>query len=186
MKELKATTRQILEKAEHYEWSLQGFGMLSLYLTKETRLNVWSNSYTAPNVSDIHDHPWNFRSTIVAGELRNYRFKPVENGASQFLTRRTLYSSGGCVMSEPSETRLYECAREVYFEGDDYYQCVSEIHRSEPRDGTVTVITCALLDDPDHTNVFWRPGKEWVSAEPRPATPEEVKAISKNALRLWF
>lgn len=186
MKELKATIKQILEKAEHYEWSLQGFGMLRLYLTKETRLHVWSDSHTVPNVSDIHDHPWNFRSTVVAGELRNYRFTPVERGASRFLTRRILCGPGGCVMGEPAYVNLYEGVREIYFEGDDYYQGASEIHRSEPIDGTVTIITRAFLDDSDHANVFWRPGEEWVSAEPRPATPEEIKAITGNALRMWF
>lgn len=192
MKELKTSIKQILEKAQHYEWSLQGFGMLRLYLTKETRLHVWSDTFAVPNVSDIHDHPWHFKSTVIAGSIRNTRFLPIiANDVSlppsqRYLTRRILCGNGGCVMGEVSEVGLWTPGEEVYGEGFSYSQSASEIHRSEPADGTVTIITRTFLDDPDHANVFWRQGEEWVSAEPRPATPEEVKAITGNALRIWF
>lgn len=56
------------------DWSTQGLGMLRLYLSREVRLHVWHSAFRVPSVSDIHDHPWDFRSDIVCGSVRNVRY----------------------------------------------------------------------------------------------------------------
>ena len=60
-------------------WTVQGFGFLRTYFgppnaPKMYRLNLWDHHFTVPNVSTIHDHPWDFTSVIVAGEFANQRY----------------------------------------------------------------------------------------------------------------
>jgi hypothetical protein len=49
----KALVKNILEKATSYKWSLQGFGMLRLYLSKDVRMHVWHPDFAVKKVS--HD-----------------------------------------------------------------------------------------------------------------------------------
>ncbi len=62
-------------RPEAFEWSLQGFGMLRLYLSKEVRLHVWDDRYAVKNVTTIHTHPWHFRSTVLFGELTDVLYQ---------------------------------------------------------------------------------------------------------------
>lgn len=50
---------------------------------------------------------------------------------------------------------------------------------------TVTVMKKDPTGD-ESARVFWPEGSEWVSAEPRRATAEEVRAITQHALQRWF
>jgi hypothetical protein len=64
---------------ERREWTAQGFGFLRTYFgppdqPKRFRLNLWDARFTVPNVSTIHDHPWDFKSLIVAGDFGNKRY----------------------------------------------------------------------------------------------------------------
>lgn len=73
----KPLVKAILTNANSYSWSIQGLGMLRLYLAKDRRLHVWTD-LRVENVSDTHTHPWHFDSQIVAGVMRNQRF--IEDG----------------------------------------------------------------------------------------------------------
>ena len=75
---------------------------------------------------------------------------------------------------------------EIYNAGDSYEQESDEIHLSMPDDGTVTIINRTFKDDVDHASVFWRMDENFVSAEPRDATRDEVSAITQHSLRTWF
>ncbi len=68
----------ILQHAEDYSWTMQDIGLLGLRLDdhREFRLHVWDP--TCSTVGDdppIHDHPCDFTSTIVAGEMINTRYE---------------------------------------------------------------------------------------------------------------
>ena len=71
----------ILTHAEAFPWRMQDVGLLGLWLDerKQHRLHVW-----APDLLDadppIHDHPFDFESTVVAGELVNTRYVEDEHG----------------------------------------------------------------------------------------------------------
>ena len=60
--------RTILEHAEDYPWVMQEIGLLGLRLddTREYRLHVWDPSSSAGE-PPIHDHPFDFTSTVIAG-----------------------------------------------------------------------------------------------------------------------
>ena len=45
---------KILNNPLDYEWELQGFGMLRTYIDKDTRMQIWLNSFIIQDVTDIH------------------------------------------------------------------------------------------------------------------------------------
>jgi hypothetical protein len=194
---IKATVGTILANASQYEWTLQGLGMLRIYLgDKDLRLHVWDDRFAFPAVSEMHTHPWDFESYVVAGIVENYRFKSVAKvpphkdnlQSAEAFMRQSIFCGvgGGLTEEDPEKVWLVKQPRELYRESDIYTQKANEIHVSVPRRGTVTIVRRHFLEDEDHAYVFWPHGEEWVSAEPREATPNEVESIARNALATWF
>lgn len=186
----KTLVQHLLEHPQSAEWTLQGFGMLRCYLRPEVRLHVWDSAFRAPDVSDLHTHPWDFRSLVVAGRVRNYRFvesdgTSVESHGAIPRRRQTIRcGEGGGLVGEPVDVFLTEQPTEVFEEGESYVQRAEEIHRSLPEDGTVTIIEREFKDDTEHAFVYFQ--GEWVTAEPRPATDAEVQQILSGSLARWF
>lgn len=182
----------ILRDPLKHDWSLQGLGMLRTYISPELRLHVWDPRFKFAEVSEMHTHPWNFHSIVIAGEVRNTRF--VEVGDDDFLQNAGLVNrqqifcgvGGGLCNETLRQVRLRELEAEVYGSGETYNQLADEIHVSAPAAGTVTLVHREIIGDADHAFVFWPVGEDWVTAEPRPATPEEIEAICSNALITWF
>lgn len=186
----KLLVKKILEKPSGHDWSLQGFGMLRLYLSDEVRLHVWDSRYAVDDVSTVHTHPWDFRSLVVAGEIINRRFDEYETPGSEFRSldgfrRQTIKcGEGGGLVGTPEDVWLRGGTPEVYLEGESYVQAAHEIHASLPRDGTVTIVTREFKEDTEHAYVYFE--GEWVSAEPRRATLGEVITICRRSLERWF
>lgn len=181
--------KAILEHPESYDWTLQGFGMLRIYLSEEVRMHVWDSRYRVENVSDMHTHPWHFHSMVVAGAVVNRRFErePVSNMAHVLLEEHALRCGvGGGLTGDVKTVQLWPCPEEVVLEGNSYTQKAHEIHTSDPADGTVTIIRREFLDDTEHASVFTLHDQPWVSAEPRKATLEEVHEICQLSLEKWF
>lgn len=190
----KQLVRAILENANQFEWSLQGLGMLRLYLSKEIRLHIWDSRYAVPNVSAIHSHPWSFSSEVVVGSIINIRFRkvmPLNDGsapdyAKPYMTAVLQCGPGGCIEGKPERVMLQQMPPRVYKAGECYEQKDFEIHQSIPRDGTVTIVSRVFNDDPDHASVFWSSGSDWVSAEARLASKTEVAQITGSCLVRYF
>lgn len=98
----------ILENPLIHEWSLQGMGMLRLFLPNNSRLHIWDSRYRAPNVSMIHDHlQWGLTSSILAGSLVNRIYKEVEPPEGQLYNHVLLKPGYGThFKEEPSLIRL--------------------------------------------------------------------------------
>lgn len=184
----KTLVQQILEEPMEHDWTIQGLGMLRMYLDegRTLRLHVWSDAARYENVSELHTHPWDMLSQIVVGELRQHRFVPSLDDEVTHMCQKILCGEGGGLCDAPRPVGLRAMLPEEYVSGDTYRQLWWEIHRSEPMDGTVTCVKREFTSDPDHAYVFWPAGEEWVTAEPRPATEEEVLALTENALEKWF
>lgn len=195
---LKQSVQFILEHATSFSWSLQGLGMLRLYLSQSLRLHVWNSEYAVPNVSRLHTHPWNFDSYVVAGNLTNNRYQQVaidelpqgqlriiKRPWVEFYRQQILCGPGGCLMDDPTKVFLEHVGAEHYGYGCTYGQEASEVHDTVAANGTVTLVTRQFLPDKDHAYVYWNDG-EWVSAEPRPATSEEILAITQHSLATYF
>lgn len=185
---LRASVRTILESAAGRPWSAQGLGMLRLYLTPEIRLHVWDSRLKVPDVSTIHDHPWDFRSYVVAGVVRQYRFagvfEPGSRGRELHRRQAIRCGPGGCAIGEPVVAELFRNWGETYRAGTWYEQLAEEVHESLPEDGTVTLVERHFRSDTEHASVYFQ-GAGWVSAEPRPATLDEVAATVALALARW-
>lgn len=185
LKNTQLLVKKLLQEANHYEWSLQGFGMLRLYLSKGVRLHIWHSAFRVPGVSDIHDHPWDFSSDVVCGNIINRQYI-VESATIQptHMMRRIRCGPGGgvCESEAPVPVSLWRHFEHVVRPGSGYVQRHYEIHASHPEDGTVTLITRGFREDTEHANVFYPLDTEWVSAEPRPATTSEVGVFVKAAL----
>lgn len=184
----KLLVKKILEQPLSYKWSLQGFGMLRLYLSSKVRLHVWTNQapYKVPGVSIIHTHPWDFTSEVVAGMITNTRYKEIEQGGRLYNRQLLQCGPGGCLKDEPDLVHLSVRDVEQVHEGDIYTEAAEEIHHSEPEDGTVTIVRRIFKSDTEHAYVYWPVGEEWGSAEPREATSDEINHITGVALNRWF
>lgn len=167
----------------HRGWSLQGFGLLRLYLTKELRLHIWDSRFAIKDVSLIHTHPWDFESYLVSGTLINYRYKKVEGDTHYCSVIQC--GEGACVKSVPELCGLTEITKEVVTDGQTYTQFAEEIHLSLPEDGTITLIERTFKPDTEHALSFWVNGSQWISAEPRPATSTEIEEITSCALNVY-
>lgn len=180
----KEVIKGILKNAENFKWSLQGFGMLRLYLSESVRLHVWDDRYRVKDVSDIHTRPWDFHSTVIAGFITDnvYEFYPggEEYSYSRMLAGENAHLKGGTM---PIELKR---SFKLYGENGTYNHSLDDIHNTHYQNGSVTLVARRFFNDRDHASVFWRKGKEWVDARPRPATNEEVKNICGYSLETWF
>lgn len=182
----KQLVKAILTSPTRLKWSAQGLGMLRTYLSPEVRLHIWDSSLKVYGASPLHTHPWHLHSRIVAGELRQIRYTPDDKHGQPYKKQRILCGPGTCVQSPVEEVKLAASLWERYLEGMEYTQTADEIHESLPVDGTVTLVTRTFLADANHADVYWQGGGDFVSAEPRHATPEEVQFVTQSALNRWF
>ena len=173
---------QILVHAEAYPWVIQEIGLLGLRLDdrREYRLHVWDPSRCVGD-PPVHDHPFDFVSRVVAGEMVNTRYE--EDGAGTEYLRTRYSPADEDDRRAPDTVRLTGTAT-TYTAGGRYVQLAHELHDSRQLPGTVTIIRRAFQDVPELT-VCTRGDAEWVSGRSRPATPDEVKAFATRALT-WF
>lgn len=188
---LRAAVKQIIDHAEHYSWSVQGFGMLRLYFGQRWRLHIWDSKLAYPGVSTIHDHlQWHFESIVLSGRITNYRFQASLTGlgkdAEPYRMAKIQTGPAGFKMEEGRGVFLIRRTHEVYVAGQTYSQRNNEIHESRPDDGTVTLVERQHTDEGDIAYVFWPEGQQWVTAEPRPATKEEVAMVTSRAREVWL
>lgn len=165
-----ALVRSILEQWKHYEWTIQGMGMARV---------------------KIADDPWPLKSTIISGEMLNQRFSQIQDGeatdyALPYHRQILKTGEGGGLVDDPQPISLRPHVPEFYSSGCLYVQAPDEIHRSQPQDGTVTLMERPMGPPLQETFVYWPRGMEWVSAEPRrPRNEYELTAIIALALARW-
>ena len=173
--------RTILEHAADYPWRMQGIGLLALRLDdrRECRLHVWDPDGCIGE-PPIHDHPYDFTSTVIVGEMVNTRYVEDSTGAEYSRAR---YSPNDENDRRTDMVHLVGTST-TFGPGDQYLQLAAELHSSHQTPGTVTVIRCDWRDPPELT-VCLRPGAPWVSGQARPASPDEIKRITVAALDLF-
>lgn len=171
------------------EWTVQGFGFLRTYFgspeqPKKYRLNLWDSRLTVPNVSTIHDHPWDFKSVIIAGHFENQRYQMQNDGNKTHNYAILKTGIGGMLSNDIKTCSLYPDIPEIYLPGDTYSQKANEIHETKFLDGSVTINE--RIGDTEHARVFWNYPSNWVDAIPRTATLHERDVIISHSLEKWF
>jgi hypothetical protein len=178
----KALVRQILTHAEDYPWRMQEeIGLLGLRLDdrREYRLHVWDPRCDVGE-PPVHDHPYDFVSTVVAGRITNTRYDLDPSGAEYGRVR---YLASDDRVRRVDTVRLSATSVSLG-ESAHYAQLAHELHDSRQQRGTVTIIRCAFKDVAELT-VCRRDEDRFVSGRARPATLDEVKRIAGSALA-WF
>jgi len=103
-----------------------------------------------------------------------------------FMRQRIVCGPGGGMAGAPELVLLEAGSARTFNPGDIYTKEPNDIHTSTPENGTVTIIERSFGDDVDHAFVYYPEGGEWVSAEPRVATDDEVAFITGYALERWY
>lgn len=172
----------LMKNATDFVWSLQGFGMFRLYLSDRTRLHVWDTRYTTKDVSMIHDHPWDFTSEVLFGEIRDIAY--IEAPGNDYLAQDIKCGPSGGKIGEPRPCDLTVYMDRIYKAGETYGHGYLTLHQSQPQCGAVTLVTRKrLLDiDPDKATVVHRADEEWVSAEPVVAPAYKVADMARMVL----
>lgn len=179
----KVLVRNVLEHALDYPWRYQDIGLLALRLDQHRQygLHVWAPDRCMGR-PPIHDHPYDFVSRIIVGELTNPRYAEDPSGA-KYLRER--YSPP----DEESRTTDYvqlSSEVETLMEGDEYAQRADELHDSRQLPGTVTLIhKTALREVGELTVCRLDDDSAWVSGVSRAPTTAEVTDITNQAL-YWF
>ncbi len=176
-----ALVRTILEHAEDHPWRMVDVGLLGLRLDdrRRHRLHVWGPGSSLGD-PPVHDHPYDFTSTVVVGELTNTRYVEDADGVEY---RRVRYLPPDEDARTTDSVRLSATATTLRT-GDEYSQLALELHASRQVPGTVTLIRMSFRDLRPLT--VCTPGDAlWVSGQARQATPAEVKAITGAALDLF-
>lgn len=177
-----ALVATILRAPHEHEWSIQGFGMLRLYLTKAIRLHIWDPSRAVESVTTIHDHPWNFTSHVVCGLMTDRVYRrigddewPANGRPKTHREERIVCGPGGGSMGAIREVRLEKTTTTHVRAGECYSRRAEELHESGAMAGTVTIVERTFMANTEHALVYAPIGQPWVSAEPRRATREEVE-----------
>lgn len=177
---LQLLTLGILERAENWDWSVQGLGMLRLYIKNLGRLHIWDESLMYPNVSRIHNHSWDLQSTVIVGALQNIIYVPDPNGYT-FWRKKIVAGYNYQELSTDEQVRLIPTTNPVYFPGDIYAQKADEIHFTNPLELTVTIMERHKLAEDEITEVYYE--KEFGNAKSRPATAEEILRVTQRAVQ---
>lgn len=174
--------RTILEHAEDYPWVMQEIGLLGLRLDdeREYRLHVWDPS-ASTGEPPIHDHPFDFTSTVIVGEMTNTRYTEDPLGVEY---RRVRYLPPDEDDRRCDTVRLSGIAT-TFAAGERYHQSARELHDSRQVAGTVTLIRRTWTTEVSALTVCHRDGDGWVSGRSRAAAPADVKRIVATALELF-
>jgi len=185
----------ILTKWHEYEWQVQGFGMIRTYLDGpgEPRLQVWDQRLATWSNNAIHDHPWAFRSTVIAGLLYNQRFVVRHGGRESYPNGHTTEIIPGTRGGQLSERPVVPCLIspkpvEVYGMGESYSQMHREMHLTKYLPGTVTLITRSDREEQDIARVAWygAADEQPPFVNPYEATFDVAERIIGNALNAWW
>jgi hypothetical protein len=177
----KALVLTILRHAEDFPWRMQDIGLMGLRLDdrREHRLHVWDPSYMTGD-PPVHDHPYDFTSTVIVGELTNTRFEEDPEG-DEYARFRYPPSAED---QRRSDTVRLSAKATTFSAGGNYRQHARELHASWQQPGTVTAIRCSWVEALELT-VCLRDEASWHSGQARAATRAEIKTVATKALG-WF
>ncbi len=184
----------ILRHAKEYPWVVPANGRLTLVLEPDiVVINLFNAQYRQPGTTTTHSHTVDFKSEIIAGEMRQYRYartKAETPGAAHYGCQELTLD--GKLMGQATDCYLLEGPQEVYRAGESYEITAPEIHKSDPEDGTVTLITRQFKTTPASVFTFWPYAKMAAGTQsgekiiPGAAGEKVLDEAVSHALRTWF
>lgn len=183
--DLRNLVKTTLERADlpGWTWTVQGLGMLRCYTSNGDRITIWHEDLVYPGVTRVHDHPWDLESTVLSGDVYDHVYSLGGFRGSDVYTRY-LITAGEGRPSYPETVLLFKVATKVLSVGDTYRHAWSDVHSTSFSNGAVTYCRRSNRQG-QMARVYVPAGEEYGSAEPRPATPEEVDKYAGLALEGW-
>jgi hypothetical protein len=187
----------VLSQWDRLQWRHHGIGVLQAYLFEdcdpEVRLHVWHPRLTREGImesGDCHDHRFNLRSTVLAGQINETFFGtevPDPNGAWQLWQVQNARAAGHnkqCGIEPLPGRYSFDVRQFHYIAGVTYAHPRGTFHRTWVEDLAITL--CLLGDKRGQARLLTPYGKEPVHAfgEPAPeALQNMVLAQAHNELR---
>ena len=111
-----------------------GFHKIVLLSGKQFKLRLHHFGVSAKiPMENIHDHRWNFTSTIINGNLKMDLFRPTEKTTDAEKVYHFIYesekSNGNYSTEYVSEAHLIKSESRIYRPGDTYLMKTHELHR---------------------------------------------------------
>lgn len=173
---------QILNRAQYYEWFVNGIGFMFLRMSEYSRLHVYHPQFFVEGTGCIHDHFWSFYSKIISGSLTNYNY--LENFAGSH--KYDVYDLMICgVAEEVTFTGKYlelTDTNTTYKAGERYWHPHNMLHRTEAKSGTITLLERHSEIGKQSVRVCQNAGQEYVKWNERLATPHEIARAASVAL----
>ena len=155
-KAIRGLVKAILQNADRFQCEVPANGRLTIVLDPGVMvINIFDGRYRQPGTTAIHSHTVDFRSDIVGGVMRQYRYGRVDDGGDAKRYWGQELTLDGKLIGEPAACFLREGELEVYPAGEFYEITADEIHQSVPEDGTVTLITRQHKTRPSSVFTFW-------------------------------
>lgn len=135
---------RLSERASGAPWRVHGNGFLQIPLTNDQRVHVWDKDYFNPlpdNNATIHDHVWDFDSTVLAGSLTHIQWKFLQDKSQRHLA---IHSVGAA--DQPGMGKRLACVElksvEVYIihAGESYSFKAGEFHSTPENNRCVTIM----------------------------------------------
>lgn len=193
-KSVKAMVKMILQRAPEFSWEAAANRLVLTLEPGGAVINIFDRRYRHPETSEIHSHSVDFRSDIVAGVMRQWRYtrtRAADEGSATHWCQEVKLA--GELKGAPFACCLTNNPVEIYQAGDSYEITAPEFHWVEPDDGTVTLITRQYKTSPESTFTFWPyQGALTVDRTPigkfpqRQAAEDVVRAVTCGALEKWF
>lgn len=162
--------KHVLLHVNDLKWRLGTTGVFTITLSDDLVINIFDHDQAVPGRADYHSHWYDFKSDIIAGKLRHFRYVKAETGLDVLGQEVSMTHQP---IGSPFALALRECPCETYLPGDSYEITSPEIHRVIADPGTVTLVTRQRKTSPTGYWVFKdRCGQEPADS-PQQAPPEQ-------------
>lgn len=174
----------ILRNASLFRWSIRGSGrVIRLDIDNNVCLHIWKPELAIEGVSIMHDHPWNLTSFVVCGELRNKKYVEIESNRKTHVASKINCGFEGGLTGDRRLCSLKLLAEETITAGGIYTQKFNEIHETDAKDGTVTIVYRDYVPGFVPT-VYWPTWSPVIDNQPRVASLEEVLIFVNSATKM--
>lgn len=173
--------KHVLMHVNDVKWRLGTTGVFTITLSDDLVINIFDHDQAVPGRADYHSHWYDFKSDIIAGQLRHFRYVRDETGFDVFGQEVSMTHQP---TGSPVALALRECPCETYLPGDSYEITAPEIHRVIADPGTVTLVTRQRKTSPTGYRIFKNQFSQEPAGSPQQVPPEQSRDIALQFVSL--
>ncbi len=141
---------------------VHGNGFIQLDLGEQKRLHIWGHPAIPRQIVDtgIHDHRFDFTSTVIAGRLINARYHPGNATRYKIYTPQTREGEDTILCETGASMMVANPTMIMVREGEKYGMFARDFHESFTDRPSATVMTKLGSTHPEAPRVLVPLGKE--------------------------